>query len=507
MVLIVKIIDKKRSLKEYDLEINYKQNKNTKKPMMRIFCFLFVILISLTISSELTFAQTENDPEVMFNLAKEHFVNGEYKEAIVIYDNILEIAPDNISTLKMKGIAQGNLDEHYSSLKQFFKVLQHKPNDIISLTGMGVGFGNLGEYQESITYFEKASIEKPNSIVINNYKDFINSVISKYPYTPTEKPEKTKSVQTTSIPDWVRSIAKWWSEGNIEDSEFNSALIYLIENKIIQIPPVDTLNLSNEQIPDWVKNNAGWWADKQIDDSAFVSGIQHLIENGLIIITIENEPQKSQEELDHEFYLFEKYLRDVSNNISKEKRYIEYPNPSQDVIKKFLRDYDQWNFEEEVKKASAKFPDPTYEINDGVYTINYKVFINDQPTGLPLNHVSTLENSFSFWEKQELNTDNQSAKIKFTITNLKHEANVWVTWVVRDIGNGVLGHAHIGKGVVEVTLGDYNCDGSFQLYDVNSVETIMTHELGHSIGLKHVTEKSNIMYPSLTPSYAYCLLS
>ncbi len=90
---------------------------------------------------------------------------------------------------------------------------------------------------------------------------------------------------------------------------------------------------------------------------------------------------------------------------------------------------------------------------------------------------------------------------------MKHEANVWITWVVRDIGEGVLGHAHLGKGIVEVTLGDYNCDGSFQLYDVESVKTIMTHELGHSIGLKHVTEKNNIMYPSFNPSYAYCLLS
>ena len=177
--------------------------------MMRIFCILFVILTSLTITSESVFAQTEKDPEVMFNLAKEYFVNGEYKQAITVYDEILEIAPNNISTLKMKGIAQSNLDEHPNSLKQFFKVLQHKPNDIISLTGMGVGFGNLGEYHESITYFEKASIEKPDSIVINNYKDFINSVISKYPYTPTEKPEQTKSVQITSIPEWVRPIAKW----------------------------------------------------------------------------------------------------------------------------------------------------------------------------------------------------------------------------------------------------------------------------------------------------------
>ena len=118
---------------------------------------------------------------------------------------------------------------------------------------MGVGFGNLGEYQESITYFEKASIEKPDSIVINNYKNFINNVISKYPYTPTEKPEQTKSKQTISIPEWIRPIAKWGSEGNIEDSEFNSALMYLIENKIIQIPAVNKISQSNEKIPEWVK--------------------------------------------------------------------------------------------------------------------------------------------------------------------------------------------------------------------------------------------------------------
>jgi tetratricopeptide (TPR) repeat protein len=474
---------------------------------MKTSYFLIAILFSSTIVSQTAFGQTDEDPEIMFNLAKEHFVSGEYKEAISIYDNILEIAPNNISTLKMKGIAQSNLDQHTSSLKQFYKVLQYKSDDIVSLTGMGVGFGNLGEYQESITYFDKALIEKPNSTVINNYKEFITSVISKYPYTPTEKPKESEEKQITSIPEWVRPIAKWWSVGNIEDSEFNSALTYLIENKIIQIPPVERLNQSNDQIPEWVRNNAGWWSDKQIDDETFISGIQYLIENGIISIIIENELQKSQEELDQDFYLFEKYLRDISNNISKEKRYIEYPNPSQDVIKKFLRDYVKWNFEEEVQKASEKFPDPTYQIENGAYIIHYKVYINDQPTGLPLDHVSTLTNSFEFWEKQELTTDNQSAKIKFEITNLKHEANVWVTWVVRDIGDGVLGHAHLGKGVVEVTLGDYNCDGSFQLYDIDSVETIMTHELGHSIGLKHVSEKSNIMYPSATPSYAYCLLS
>jgi hypothetical protein len=232
-----------------------------------------------------------------------------------------------------------------------------------------------------------------------------------------------------------------------------------------------------------------------------------MVESNIIIVNREESIQKTQEELDNEFYLFERYLKSISNNISKEKRYIEYPNPSQDVIKKFLRDYIKWNFESEVKKASDSFPDPTFEVIDDVAIINYKVFINEQPTGLPLDHVSTLTNSFSFWEKQELSANGEKAKMRFEITNKKYEANVWVTWVIRNIGEGVLGHAHLGKGVVEVTLGDYNCDGSFQLYDVKSVEEIMTHELGHSIGLHHVEEQNNIMYPSLSPSYAYCLLS
>jgi len=148
--------------------------------MLKASIFLGIMLLMSNFISIPIFAQTQ-EPQIMFKQANEYFGKGEYNQAISIYDSILEIAPNNISTLKMKAIALSNLGYHERSLKEFFKILQYKPNDVIALTGMGVGFGNLGEYQEAKYYFEKASIENPDSIIINNYKEFIDKVITKYP--------------------------------------------------------------------------------------------------------------------------------------------------------------------------------------------------------------------------------------------------------------------------------------------------------------------------------------
>ncbi|MCH7940470.1 MAG: matrixin family metalloprotease [Thaumarchaeota archaeon] len=473
--------------------------------------FLLLVIGFVSFTSQV-FAQ-ESETQELFQEANEHFVNGEYKEAIQIYDNILEIVPNNFSTLKMKGVALSNLaqDEnlinyHTDSLEQFYTIIQHNPNDVLALTGLGVGFGYLGEYHESKQYFEKALELEPDSAVIKNYLEFVDKVIQKYPYTPTEKPMLV-IIKPAVIPDWVKNNAKWWSEGEIKDDEFILGIQFLIENGIMKVDPPASSNLSSDSIPDWVKNNAGWWADDLISDDEFVSGIYFMIQNGIIVIHVEKTIQDIENDIEHDFSQFEKYLRDVSKNVADEKRYIEYPNPSFDVIKKFLRDYIKWNFSEEAASAAGSFPNPTYEIVNGTYVIHYKIFVNEQPSGLPLDHVSTFNNSLKFWQQEEFSVNEQPAVVEFSYTNLKSEANVWVTWVVRDLGEGVLGHAHLGKGVVEVALGDYECDGSFQLYAVESVEKIMTHELGHSVGLQHSSDSSNIMYPTLKPKYAYCLFS
>ena len=138
---------------------------------------LFLVVIVASFSFTPVLGQTSDESE-LFNQANEYFEEGLYKEAITIYDEILEQIPNNIFTLKMKGTAQSNLGYHEESLKQFFTVLQYNPDDVISLTGMGIGFGNLGEYHEAKIYFDMALEKKPNSIVINNYKEFIDKIIS-----------------------------------------------------------------------------------------------------------------------------------------------------------------------------------------------------------------------------------------------------------------------------------------------------------------------------------------
>jgi len=96
----------------------------------------------------------------------------------------------------------------------------------------------------------------------------------------------TVTVKTESvvIPDWVREVAGFWCNDEIEDSSFIDGIEYLIKNNVIMIPTTSSGSSSTQLIPDWVKNNACWWSENQISDNDFASGLQYLIKNGIIQI-------------------------------------------------------------------------------------------------------------------------------------------------------------------------------------------------------------------------------
>ncbi len=91
-----------------------------------------------------------------------------------------------------------------------------------------------------------------------------------------------------SIPQWIKHNAKWWSEGQIGDSEFTKGMQYLMQSGIMKIPSSTTNMHQSNQIPVWIKNNARWWADGTISDADFVSGIQYLASVGIIKINFQN---------------------------------------------------------------------------------------------------------------------------------------------------------------------------------------------------------------------------
>ena len=94
------------------------------------------------------------------------------------------------------------------------------------------------------------------------------------------------SSQNNEIPEWIKSNAGWWADGQINDSSFVEGIQFLIKEGFMKIDVAEQGSSSqNNEIPEWIKSNAGWWADGQINDSSFVEGIQFLIKEGFMTIS------------------------------------------------------------------------------------------------------------------------------------------------------------------------------------------------------------------------------
>ena len=470
-----------------------------------------ILVLFLSPSMNISLALETNDMPKAYKKANEHFMQGEYHQAIELYDEILEISPTNIKSSLMKGIALSNLERHKSSILEFYNINKQNPENVTALIGLGIGFGNFGEYKQALTYFEQAYKLSPENHIVKNYYEFATKTVEKYPYNEVEKPEIFTLNIPQVVPSWIKNTAGWWANDQIPDDEFVESIQFLVENNIINVKSSENRYATLQVIPSWIKNTAGWWANDQIPDEEFLKGINFLVDNGILVIDLPNIEELTEDEErinDRNDWEFSRYIDRIEKTVSKDKRYIEYPNPSNDVIKKFLRDYVKWNYDQQIEIGNKNFPNPEYRLIDNVYYLEYKIYVNDQPDALPLDHVSTLVNSFKVWEDEEFEAkDGKKVKINFVTTKTKTNANLWVTWVVRDMGEGVLGHANLGKGIVEVALGGYGCDGNFQLFHVDTVEYIMTHELGHGIGLPHSEDKNSIMFPSMkNTQYAYCML-
>jgi hypothetical protein len=98
--------------------------------------------------------------------------------------------------------------------------------------------------------------------------------------------EPSAPAVSTSIPDWVRNNAEWWSKDLIGEDDFVSGIEYLIIQGVIQIPIVPDEDSTDDVafVPPWIKDTAGWWAEGLVSDSEFVNGLQYLVKQGILSV-------------------------------------------------------------------------------------------------------------------------------------------------------------------------------------------------------------------------------
>ena len=94
---------------------------------------------------------------------------------------------------------------------------------------------------------------------------------------------ETEVVLHNTIPQWIKTEAKWWADGTITDLEFVNAIQYLAKEKIIKVQK-SQISQQEKLVPAWLKSSAGWWAGGQISDAEFTKSLQYLSDAGIIQI-------------------------------------------------------------------------------------------------------------------------------------------------------------------------------------------------------------------------------
>lgn len=95
----------------------------------------------------------------------------------------------------------------------------------------------------------------------------------------------TVNDESENIPVWIKDVAGFWCNEEIDDSGFIEGIQYLIENNVLIISGSTDKGNSGDDIPSWIKNNACWWSEEAISDDEFSTGIQYLISNGIIRVS------------------------------------------------------------------------------------------------------------------------------------------------------------------------------------------------------------------------------
>ena len=96
-----------------------------------------------------------------------------FNDALGIFDQILEIDPNNVKALNHKGSVLVKIENFQESLKYFNKALEIQPIDIQILKNKAIALTHLSEYVNAISTYETILEIDPNNKLIEEERNYL----------------------------------------------------------------------------------------------------------------------------------------------------------------------------------------------------------------------------------------------------------------------------------------------------------------------------------------------
>ncbi len=138
----------------------------------------------------------------------------------------------------------------------------------------------------------------------------------------------------------------------------------------------------------------------------------------------------------------------------------------------------------EFDNTFSIFSNKSVKFSYNITKNTYYVYVDKVPDWAPYAE-NVTDDSTEYWKTVY-------PKLNFHVVSTPQEADFIIKWT-KDFGQEHVGYA-VGSRFIEVGLGDSDCLKKWNPYSSNHVGSIMKHEIGHILGLKHSNDPDDIMY-------------
>jgi tetratricopeptide (TPR) repeat protein len=116
--------------------------------------------------------------EILLDKGNKFLDAGKYKEAINVYDKVLEQEPNDTAALYNKALALSSLGNFTDAIEYYDKVLVIEPNATDALIGKADNLAQLEKYEEAITLYDKVLEISPNDTYASSMKNVTQDAIN-----------------------------------------------------------------------------------------------------------------------------------------------------------------------------------------------------------------------------------------------------------------------------------------------------------------------------------------